>query len=56
MSEFENQPGNNPYAAPTSTGKIGSVDHRPSGAWVRQVRILAILMVVQGVLELLFGM
>ncbi len=44
----------NPYA--TSSAEHQSHDSRgPTGTFVRQVRIVAILMIIQGILELLFS-
>lgn len=56
MSDPENQGTENPYAAPSAATGGGAARQRPSGVWVRQVRIVAILMCVQGALEFLFGL
>ena len=54
--QLPNQNVENPYAAPVAAGGSPGYPQRPSGTWVRQVRILAILMAVQGFLEFLFGL
>ena len=59
MNNHDDQSPENPYAAPVTASVAGGgmpFVNRPSGTWVRQVRIVAILMAVQGVLELLFGL
>ena len=56
MADFEKQPEENPYAAPVASSGSSTYVHRASGTWVKQVRIVAILMAVQGALEFLFGL
>ena len=59
MNNTNDQSVENPYAAPVAASLAGGsmpLVNRPSGKWVRQVRIVAILMAVQGVLELLYGL
>jgi len=56
IMEPNQPPGPNPYSAPASAAENGTFSHQSSsGAWVRQVRVLAVLMCVQGALEFLFG-
>ena len=46
----------NPYSAPAASGTAENHYGRLPGKWVRQVRVVATLMIVQGVFEFVYGL